>query len=144
MDANVSSYENSLEKVFEIGERALENTSGEEAKEIGDELTDLRTVWYQLSTLLTDRRDKIASVEPLAIKYHQALQKLAQVMSKTEVTLEELKYIGAEMRKIEEELGIVQVRFRIYINIYLLNISYLQNIIYIYIYIYTLNTIYIL
>ena len=78
---------------------------------------------------MTDRRDKIASVEPLAIKYHQALQKLAQVMSKTEVTLEELKYIGAEMPKIEEELGIVQVRFRIYI--YLLNISYLLNIIYI-------------
>lgn len=70
----------------------------------------MKTVWYQLTTLLTDRRGKIESVEPLAKKYHQELQKLAQVMSNAEATLDEQKFIGTEPGKVHDELEKVKVR----------------------------------
>ena len=87
----------------------MKETSGAEAKEIEDELTDVKTVWYQLNTLLQDRRNKITNVEPLAEKYQEALQSLAQVMSKTEKALDKLEVIGAEPERVREQLETLQV-----------------------------------
>lgn len=87
----------------------MKETSGAEAKEIEDELTDIKTVWYQMNTFLQDRRNKITSVEPLAKKYQQALQSLAQVMKKTDDDLDDLEVIGAEPEKVREQLEKLKV-----------------------------------
>ena len=87
----------------------MKETSGAEAKEIEDELTDIKTVWYQMNTFLQDRRNKITNVEPLAKKYQQALQSLALVMTKTDKDLDDLEVIGAEPEKVKEQLEKLQV-----------------------------------
>ncbi len=88
----------------------MKETSGAEAKEIEDELTDVKTVWYQLNTLLQDRRNKITSVEPLAEKYQKALQSLAVTMTKTDKALDDLEVTGAEPEKVQEQLDTLRVR----------------------------------
>ena len=87
----------------------MNETSGAEAKEIEDELTDIKTVWYQMNTFLQDRRNKITSVEPLAKKYQQALQSLALVMTKAEKTLDDLEVFGAEPERVREQLEALRV-----------------------------------
>lgn len=109
IEADIEQYEPIFNKIFDIGERAVKETSGAEAKEIEDELTDIKTVWYQMNTFLQDRRNKITNVEPLAKKYQQALQSLAQVMTKTDKDLDDLEVIGAEPEKVKEQLEKLQV-----------------------------------
>lgn len=104
IEAEIEQYEPIFNKIFDIGEKAVNETSGAEAKEIEDELTDIKTVWYQMNTFLQDRRNKITSVEPLAKKYQQALQSLAQVMTKAEKTLDDLEVFGAEPERVREQL----------------------------------------
>jgi CDP-diacylglycerol pyrophosphatase len=87
----------------------VKETSGDEAKEIEDELTDIKTVWYQLNTLLQDRRNKITNVEPLAMKYQQALQSLAQVMTNADKAVDDLEFLGAETEKVREQLETLRV-----------------------------------
>ena len=109
LEAEVKEYEPILTKIFEIGEKAVKETSGDVSQDIADELKDVRTVWHQLTTLLTDRGMKIQSVEPLAKKYHEALQQLGQVMTKTETTLKNLKCVGAEPDQVQKDLDKVKV-----------------------------------
>ena len=116
LEVDIKQYEPIFNKIFDIGEKAVKETSGPEAKEIEDELTDIKTVWYQLNTLLQDRRNKITSVEPLATKYQQALQSLAVKMAKTDKDLDDLEVVGAEPEKVREQLetlrvGLVTKRF---------------------------------
>jgi soluble cytochrome b562 len=109
LEAAIDEYEPIFNKIFDIGEKAVKETSGAEAKEFEDELTDVKTVWYQLNTLLQDRRNKIASVEPLAEKYQKALQSLAVTMTKTDQALDDLEVIGAEPEKVQEQLDTLRV-----------------------------------
>ena len=109
IEAEIEQYEPIFNKIFDIGEKAVNETSGAEAKEIEDELTDIKTVWYQMNTFLQDRRNKITSVEPLAKKYQQALQSLAQVMTKAEKTLDDLEVFGAEPESVQEQLEGIRV-----------------------------------
>ena len=109
IEAEIEQYEPIFNKIFDIGEKAANETSGAEAKEIEDELTDIKTVWYQMNTFLQDRRNKITSVGPLAKKYQQALQSLAQVMTKAEKTLDDLEVFGAEPERVREQLEGIRV-----------------------------------
>lgn len=94
----------------------MKEASGHDAKEIEDELSDIKTVWCQLNTLLQDRREKIERVNPLAIKYKETLQTLARVMSTTYTTLDSLHVIGAQPEKVTEQIERIKVIFVIFIN----------------------------
>lgn len=103
LETEIERYEPIFNKIFDIGEKTVKELDGSEAKEIEEELTDIKNVWYQLNTFLQDRRNKITNVEPLAVKYQQALQSLAQVMAKTEKVLGDFEVIGAEPGKVLQQ-----------------------------------------
>ena len=131
LEADIEQYEPIFNKIFDIGEKAVKETSGAEAKEIEDELTDIKTVWYQLNTLLQDRRNKITSVEPLATKYQQALQSLAVTMAITDKALDGLEVIGAEPEEVREQLETLQVSLltkRVYQTLLYVTIPYLMGV----------------
>lgn len=109
LEADIQEYAPFFSKIFEIGENTLQETADPQRKEIEDELTDVKNVWYQLNALLDDRRIKITNVEPLATLYQKALQALANVMAKTEEEVDELEVLGAEPEKVRQQLEKLQV-----------------------------------
>lgn len=57
-----------------------------------------------------DRRKNLENVAPLAEEYHDALQKLSEVIAEVENKLNTQRAFGAEPEEIKEEIEEIQVR----------------------------------
>ena len=103
-----------IENFTKVSEVLVQNAQPGDKQDLSREIHHVTEALSSIVDMTTDRRRTLENVLPLADKYYNDLEKLAQVISKLEDKLNTQRAFGAKPENINEEIEEIKVRFCTY------------------------------
>lgn len=98
-----------IENFNKVSEVLVQNAQPGDKEDLLREVNHVTEALNSIVTRTADRRRILEAAEPLAEKYHNTLQMLAEVITEVESKLNTQRAFGAEPEKINEEIEEVKV-----------------------------------
>lgn len=103
-----------IENFTKVSEVLVQNAQPGDKQDLSREIHHVTEALSSIVDMTADRRRTLENVLPLADKYYNDLEKLAQVISKLEDKLNTQRAFGAKPENINEEIEEIKVRFCTY------------------------------
>lgn len=103
-----------IENFTKVSEVLVQNAQPGDKQDLSREIHHVTEALSSIVEMTADRRRTLENVLPLADRYYNDLDKLAQVISKLEDKLNTQRAFGAEPENIKEEIEEIKVRFCTY------------------------------
>lgn len=100
-----------IENFTKVSEVLVQNAQPGDKQDLSREIHHVTEALSSIVDMTADRRRTLENVLPLADKYYNDLENLAQVISKLEDKLNTQRAFGAEPENIKEEIEEIKVRF---------------------------------
>lgn len=103
-----------IENFTKVSEVLVQNAQPGDKQDLSREIHHVTEALSSIVDMTADRRRTLENVLPLADKYYNDLEKLAEVISKLEDKLNTQRAFGAKPENINEEIEEIKVRFCTY------------------------------